>query len=85
MKPSGKQMTLTILEEKTYEFIVTYIKKHGYSPSVREIMAGVGCKSTSSVQLILVSLIDKGLIETDAPRGTPRALRVPEYEFVKKN
>lgn len=71
------------IRQRVYEYIVNYIQNHGYSPSVREIGDGVGLKSTSSVQSHLGRMFDEGVIETDAKFGSPRAIRVPGYRFVK--
>lgn len=65
------------------EFIIAYIIEHGYSPSVREIGDGVGLKSSSTVQAHLIKMLESGDLETDAGIGTPRAIRVPGYKFVK--
>ena len=35
--------------EKVYNFIVEFMEKNGYSPSVREICIGTNLSSTSSV------------------------------------
>jgi repressor LexA len=64
------------------EFIRSYIKEHGYPPCVREIAAGVGLKSTSTVHSHLKSLIESGHLETDAEFGSPRAIRVPGMNWV---
>lgn len=60
------------------DFIVWYIGKHGYSPTVREIGQGVGLRSPSSVHAHLVKLQNDGRIETDAGFNSPRAIRIPE-------
>lgn len=64
-------------------FIIEYIQKHGYSPSVREIGKGVGVKSTSNVHAHLHKMFDAGILETDTEDGSPRAIRVPGYKFVE--
>ena len=64
-------------------FIKQYIKKHGYSPSVREIGHAMGYKSTSSIKSQLDTMIALGMIESDAPRGTARAIRFPGMKFVE--
>ena len=69
-------------EEKMLEAIIEYIKAHGYPPSVREIGEAVGLKSTSSVHAHLSQMLRKGVIETDAEYGSPRAIRIPGYKFV---
>ncbi len=49
--------------ERVYNFIVEFIKKNGYSPSVREICVGTDLKSTSSVYMHLLKLEDEGKIQ----------------------
>ena len=63
--------------------IILYITKHGYPPTVREICALTGIKSTSTVQHHLEILHEEGKIETDAGFSAPRAIRVPGYKFIK--
>lgn len=74
----GRQKRKEILEA-----IISYIQEHGYAPTVREIGEMVGLKSTSSVQSHLNRMLVDGMIETDARVGSPRAIRVPGYEFRK--
>lgn len=66
------------------DYVIRYISEHGYSPCVREIGQGVGLKSTSSVQHHLHKMFDLGMLESDEGFGTPRAIRVPGYKFVKE-
>ena len=73
------------MKQKIYDYIVDYIQEHGYPPTVREIGAGVGLKSTSSVYYHLQKMLDLGMLETDAEESAPRAIRVPGYKFVKDN
>lgn len=75
----GRQKRKEILEA-----IISYIQEHGYAPTVREIGEMVGLKSASSVQGHLDRMFADGMIETDAGAGSPRAIRVPEYEFRKR-
>ena len=56
---SNLKETLEII----YAFIVSYVKREGYPPSVREICQGVGIKSTSTVHAHLRRLQDEGKIE----------------------
>ena len=71
------------MRQKIYDFIVEYIKGHGYPPTFREIGAGVGLKSTQSVNYHLQKMFVSGDLETDHLQ-CPRAIRVPGYEFVRK-
>lgn len=66
-----------------YEFIVRYLEQYRYPPSVRDIAEGVSLASTSTVHFHIRRLIDEGRLETDAPPGSPRALRVSGYKFRK--
>lgn len=57
-------------------FIRDYRVKSGYSPSLREISAGVGLSSASSAGLLLRGLADLGLILVDG--GKSRSARLTE-------
>lgn len=68
--------------QKVYEYLIEYIKKHGYAPSVREIAEGVGLRSSSSAYNHLSKLEEEGKIEM---RGnSSRAIKIVGYEFTKK-
>lgn len=70
-----------VTDEQIVDMIIDYIKNHGYPPTIREIGAACGLKSTSSVNSRLKKLFKKGLLETDA-ENAPRAIRVPGYIFI---
>lgn len=70
------------VRERIKDFIVRYIQKHGYPPTVREIEKAVKLKSTSSVYSHLMRMFKDGMIETDAEPGTPRAIRIPGYRLL---
>lgn len=70
--------------ERIMQAIISYIEKHQYAPTVRELLEMTGIKSTSTIHHHISVLIDIGRLETDAEWGTPRALRVPGYKFVKE-
>ncbi|MDW8801931.1 transcriptional repressor LexA [Clostridium sp. A1-XYC3] len=65
-----------------YEFIKNQIRDKGYPPSVREICAAVGLKSTSTVHGHLERLEKKGLIRKDPTK--PRTIEVIENSLNKK-
>jgi len=46
------------------EFMDRFIRENGYSPSVREIGAAVGLRSTASVSYHLQALQEKGLLQS---------------------
>lgn len=68
-------------KEKVYSFTVEFIRKNGYAPSVREISAGTGLSSTSTVYRHLLKLEDEGRIEMK--RNSPRAIKLAGYKFVE--
>lgn len=47
------------------EYIKTFMKENGYTPSIREIGKGMGLKSTSSVYAHFAKLVAKGEIIQD--------------------
>lgn len=65
---------MTDREKDIFEFIISFIGKYGYSPSIREITKGVYLASTYSVQRHLVNLSDKGFLK-HTPK-TPRSIVV---------
>ncbi len=67
--------------ERVYNFIVEFIKKKGYAPSVREICVGTDLSSTASVYNHLLKLEDEGKIEMK-PNST-RSIKLVGFEFVK--
>ena len=76
--------TLNDKEKKVLEYIKKQIKDTGYPPSVREICAALGFKSTSSAHQYIWRLaekgyIDKGDLKTRAIRvvGTESTISVP--------
>ena len=60
--------------ELILDYVNQFIQENGYSPSVREIGAAVGLRSTASVSYHLQALQDKGLIQAPGAKGRKRAL-----------
>lgn len=65
---------LTQKEKDIYEYISDCLEKNGYAPSVRDICAALGIKSTSSVHEYLRRLESKGVIRKSS--GKSRALSI---------
>ncbi|MFO7674779.1 MAG: transcriptional repressor LexA [bacterium] len=61
------------------EFVRRHVELHGYSPSVREIGAATGLKSTRAVKYHLDALVNAGSLER-VP-GRARALSAPARPF----
>ena len=60
--------------ELIVEYVNQFIQENGYSPSVREIGAAVGLRSTASVSYHLQALQDKGLLQAPGAKGRKRAI-----------
>ncbi len=71
---SNVEDTITLV----YDFIVNYIREQGYPPAVRDICAGVGIRSTSTIHSHLQRLQQQGKIIYSA--GKRRAISIPELE-----
>lgn len=65
---------LTSTQKRIFDYIKETVDKRGLAPSVREIAAAVGLKSTSTVQYHLDALEKKGYIERDP--NLKRTIRV---------
>lgn len=60
--------------ELIMDYVNDFIQENGYSPSVREIGAAVGLRSTASVSYHLQALQEKGLLQAPSAKGRKRAL-----------
>lgn len=67
--------------QRIYEFLMEFMIKNGYAPTVREIADGVGLKSTSSAYTHLLKLHDMGKIHMEGNK--PRAIRLIGYQLRK--
>ena len=65
---------LTKRQKEIFDFIGTYLSKHGYPPTVREIGKAVGLHSSSTVHAHLSKLESLGVLRRDPSK--PRALEV---------
>ncbi|OUP80896.1 UNVERIFIED_ORG: hypothetical protein B5F06_15935 [Lacrimispora saccharolytica] len=74
-------MRKKINREEILEAVKTYIAVHGYPPTNRELAEKTGY-SLSSVNGCLKSMLKEGILETDHPLGSPRAIRVPGMRSV---
>lgn len=55
-------------------FVNQFVSENGYAPSVREIGAAVGLRSTASVSYHLQQLKEKGLMQAPGGKGCKRAI-----------
>ena len=56
------------------DYVNQFIQENGYSPSVREIGAAVGLRSTASVSYHLQALQEKGMLQSPGSKGRKRAI-----------
>jgi repressor LexA len=81
---------LSKMERRILDYLIDYLKRNTYQPSIREIGRRFGIKSTKTVSEYLQALADKGFIEREASRSrgvrivglelqNPRTINVPLY------
>lgn len=66
--------TLNVQEKRVFDYIKEQIREKGYPPSVREICAALGFKSTSSAHQYISRLAEKGYIDKSDLKT--RAIRI---------
>src|SRR5690606_31319040 len=82
--------TLSKIERRILDYLVEYLRKNTYQPSIREIGKRFGIKSTKTVSEYLQALADKGYIERESSRSRgvkilglnlerPEVISVPFY------
>jgi repressor LexA len=81
--------TLTDIERKILDYMVSYLRMNTYQPSIREIGEQFGIKSTKTVSEHLQALADKGYLERDPSRSrgvrilgvdlSPETISIPCY------
>lgn len=67
--------------ERIYNFILDYISRNGFAPSVREIADGTDFGFTSSVYRHLLDLEDEGKIKMK--KKSTRTIKLVGYEYRK--
>ncbi len=60
---------LSRMQQKVYDYLVSFITDRGYPPSVREIGEALDLRSPSTVHFHLKHLAELGYIEKDAGKG----------------
>ena len=74
---------LTARQQEIWNFLVDYVDRHGYPPTVREIGGAVGLASPSTVHAHLANLERAGLLRRDPTK--PRALELVGREKGAEN
>ena len=60
--------------ELILNYVNQFVQEHGYAPSVREIGAAVGLRSTASVSYHIQALQEKGLLLSPGAKGRKRSI-----------
>ena len=60
--------------EQILDYVNQFVQQNGYAPSVREIGAAVGLRSTASVSYHLRQLQEKGILQEPGAKGRKRAI-----------
>ena len=60
--------------DRILEYVNQFVQENGYAPSVREIGAAVGLKSTASVSYHIQALQSKGLLLSPGEKGRKRSI-----------
>ncbi len=66
-------------QKELLQFVDAFIKEHGYGPSYREVMNGMGYKSVSTVAVHIDGLISKGYLHKRD--NSARSLEVVSSEY----
>jgi len=74
--------TLTDAQSELFEWIKSYIKEFQHSPSIRQMMEGMGLRSPAPIQSRLKHLQDKGYISWQ--EGRARTLQLVD-DLVSNN
>jgi len=67
-------------QRQTLDFIIQYIQKHGYSPTLKEIADYMGLHSLATVHEHVKSLIKKGVLRKKG-RGKERSLEIVDEDI----
>ena len=70
---------LSKMERRILDYLIEYLRRNTYQPSIREIGRRFGIKSTKTVSEYLQTLADKGYIEREASRS--RGVRIVGLEL----
>ncbi len=60
--------------DRILDYVNQFVQENGYAPSIREIGAAVGLRSTASVSYHIQALQDKGLLLTPNTKGRKRSV-----------
>lgn len=73
---------LTQKQAKVYRWMMEYQRENGYSPTIREVMQGMGFSSTNSLESHYKLLEKKGYIERKSKSARAIKFLVSELEIL---
>ena len=77
MRAPSPRAPLTHIEQQVYHFLLDFLAKHTFQPSVRDIARALRIPSTKSVTDLLAALERKGYVEREP--GRSRGVRLVGY------
>lgn len=72
-------LKLTKKQKRLMDFLEDFLNNHEYSPSYREIAAGLGLRSVASVAEHIDNLVQLGFLKRNA--GSARSLEIVDLTF----
>lgn len=69
---------ITKKQQAVLDFLQDFMEENGYTPSYREIMAGLGLSSVSAVAEHVDNLVEKGVLKKNP--GEARSLTILNYK-----
>lgn len=72
-------LKLTKKQKRLMDFLEDFQNNHDYSPSYREITAGLGLRSVASVAEHIDNLVQRGFLKRNA--GSARSLEIVDLSF----
>lgn len=83
MADAPPPVTLTPIERRVYHYLIDFLAKHTYQPSVREIGRHFRIRSTKSVAEIIDALAEKGFV--GRPHGRSRGVQLLGYSSLGRS
>lgn len=70
---------LTPRTQDLLDFIIKFKQTNGYSPTCREMRAGINTKSKSHIEQMLDTLEDKNYIKIKHRKGMPSIIKICKF------
>lgn len=70
---------LTPRQQDLLQFIISFKQTNGYSPTCKEMRAGINTKSKSHIEQMLDTLEDKNYIKIKHRKGMPSIIKICKF------